>query len=293
VRTPGRFDVVGAVGLAVGLAGVLVSISRGNELGWGSPAVLASGVGGLVVLGLWGWFELSVRDPLVDLRVASRRAVLFTNLASVATGFSFFCAQITLPQLLEVPAIGGVGFGLGMVSASLALVPLGLAMMVVSPLAGRLSLRAGPRAVLVMGGATMGVSYLLAVAFVDHVWQVVVVNGLLGVGLGLAYAAMPTLIMGAVPASETGAANGLNALMRTLGTSTASAVVAAVLASGLTVHDGVTVPSAGSFQTTFFIGLVGAVVAVALALAIPRPGRVRPPDRPSPARTVVPGPLGS
>ena len=106
--------------------------------------------------------------------------------------------------------------------------------------------------------------------FGSEVWQILVINALIGVGLGLAYAAMPTLIMHAVPASETAAANGLNSLMRTLGTTLSSAVTAAVLAQ-LTVSVGaVEVPSSEGFRLTFVIGAVGAVVAVVLGLLIPR-----------------------
>ena len=86
-------------------------------------------LGGIAVLLLWGWYELRQESPLVDLRVAARPAVLFTNLASVAVGFAFFGAQITLPQRLELPAASGVGFGLSLIVASLVLAPSGLAMM--------------------------------------------------------------------------------------------------------------------------------------------------------------------
>ena len=79
LRTAGRFDFIGAAGLAVGLIGILLAIARGNEWGWGSPAVLVCGLGGLSVLLLWGWFELRIDEPLLDLRVAARPAVLLTT----------------------------------------------------------------------------------------------------------------------------------------------------------------------------------------------------------------------
>ncbi|PRB41114.1 MFS transporter [Arthrobacter sp. MYb23] len=273
LRSPGSFDVVGAIGLALGLSGVLIAVSRGNEVGWTSPGILGAGLGGVAVLGLWGWYELRQDSPLVDLRVAARPAVLYTNLASVAVGFAFFGAQITLPQLLELPAASGVGFGLSLIVASLVLAPAGLAMMGTSPLAARLTSRLGPRSVLVAGTALIAASYLLLLFLAGEVWQILAINALIGVGIGLAYAAMPTLIMHAVPASETAAANGLNTLMRTLGNTLSSAVTAAVLAQ-LTISVGaVSVPSSEGFRAAFVIGAAGAVVGVVLSLLIPRTSR--------------------
>jgi MFS family permease len=94
LRTAGRFDFIGAAGLSLGLLGILLAVSRGNEWGWGSPPVLALGIGGLVVLLAWGWFELRIAEPLLDLRVAARRPVLLTNIASVAMGFSLFASNV-------------------------------------------------------------------------------------------------------------------------------------------------------------------------------------------------------
>ncbi len=109
------------------------------------------------------------------------------------------------------------------------------------------------------------------VQFHTEAWQILVVNILLGVGIGLGYAAMPALIMSAVPANETGAANGLNALMRSLGTSVAAAVVGAVLAQSITEVGGVVGPSEAGFITALWLGLGAAVVCVVIAAFIPKP----------------------
>ena len=99
LRTAGRFDYVGAAGLAVGLLGILLAISRGHQWGWASPATLGCGLGGIAVLIVWGRYELRIAEPLLDLRVAARRPVLLTNLASVAMGFSLFSSNVSYPQL--------------------------------------------------------------------------------------------------------------------------------------------------------------------------------------------------
>src|SRR5690606_36027516 len=103
LRTGGRFDFVGSIGFGLGLVAVLLSISKGNEWGWTSPLTLGLLGGGVAVFIAWVFYELRTPDALVDLRVASRRPVLLTNLASVSVGFAFFTTAASLPILLEAP----------------------------------------------------------------------------------------------------------------------------------------------------------------------------------------------
>lgn len=280
LRTAGRLDFVGIAGLTLGLVGALIAVSRGGQWGWGDPRTLILLVGGIVVLIAWGTFELRVADPLVDLRVSARRPVLLTNLASVAMGFALFASNIVFPQLLELPLATGIGLGLSLVAAALVLAPSGLAMMAMSPVAGRIQRSRGPKTLLIAGAFVIALSYGSALVFHTAFWQILIVNTLLGVGIGLGYAAMPALIMKAVPASETGAANGLNALMRSLGTSIAAAVVGAVLAQSATNGSSNPGPSETGFMLALGFGLAAALVCIVIAAFIPQP-RMQPVGRAS------------
>lgn len=269
LRVGGRVDKLGIAGLAIGLSGVLLAISRGNDWGWTSARTLGFLIGGVAILLAWGWLELRTHEPLVDLRVSARGPVLLTNLASIAMGFALFSSQIAFPQLLELPSAAG-GLGMPLLQASLFLMPAGLAMLVMSPVAGGLERRWGPKPLLVAGAAIMGTGYLVALFSELHAGHILVINILIGIGIGLGYAAMPTLIMQAVPASETGAANGLNTLMRSLGTATAAAVIAAVLTRSTVEVGGIPVPGPDGFQSAFLFGLGAAVQCTVIAFFIPR-----------------------
>ncbi|MGZ8805269.1 MAG: MFS transporter [Microbacterium sp.] len=269
LRTAGRFDFIGAAGLAIGLIGVLLAISRGNEWGWSSPAVLSLGLGGLVVLLLWGWFELRIDEPLLDLRVAARPAVLLTNVASVAMGFSLFASNVVYPQMLELPLATGAGFGLSLLAASLIVMPSGLVMMVLSPIAGRIASRTGPKLLLLLGAISLIAAYGFTLLFSSEVWHILVANILIGAGIGFGYASMPMLIMRSVPQSETGASNGLNALFRSLGTSAAAAVIGAVLATYSVDFEGLPVPTTQGFTLSLILGGAAAIIALVVALFIP------------------------
>lgn len=264
----GAIDAGGIAGLTIGLTALLLAISRGNTWGWTSPVTLSLLIGGFVVFLAWGAYELRVPDPLVDLRVNARPAVLLTNLASVAMGFALFASSIAFPQLLELPAEAG-GLGLPLLTAGLALMPSGFAMLAMSPVAGRLERRFGAKPSLVAGSLIIAGCYGASMTLDLQLWHIVLINAFSGVGVGLGYAAMPTLIMAAVPRSETAAANGLNALMRGLGTATAAAAIAAVLTSSGISPDQSPVSLDERFDGAFMLGLVAALAAAAISAFIP------------------------
>lgn len=83
---------------------------------------------------------------------------------------------------------------------------------------------------------------------------------------------MPDLIMRAVPVTETAAANGLNALMRAVGTSTSSAVTSAVMANMTITLGPVALTSLAGIQTAMVIaGAVGLLGVLVAALIPARP----------------------
>ncbi|SCE61022.1 hypothetical protein GA0115253_1089710 [Streptomyces sp. Termitarium-T10T-6] len=91
----------------------------------------------------------------------------------------------------------------------------------------------------------------------------------LGAGIGLAYSSLPALIIGAVDPSETGAANGLNTLMRSIGTSVSSAVIGMVLANTSVTTGSVEVPSMEGFRISFLIATGAVLIGLVLAAFLP------------------------
>lgn len=270
LRTPGRFDWLGAFGLAAGVVGLLLALSRGNEWGWASPATLGCGLGGIVVLLAWGWYELRDRNPLVDLRVAARRPVLLTNLASMLLSFGMFSFNILIPQYLELPSGSGVGLGYSLLVASLGMLPFGLMMLILAPVAGRLIVVVGPKAMLVAGGIVVAIGYGVILIDFSTIWSAIIASTVAGIGVSVSFAATPTLIMRSVPATESAAANGLNSLMRSIGTTIAAALIGTLLATITLTYQGAEVPTESAFRLTFVIGLVVALLSASVAAFIPR-----------------------
>ncbi|MFJ6566751.1 MFS transporter [Streptomyces sp. NPDC091292] len=259
LRAPGRFDLPGALGLSAGLVLLLLPVTKGSDWGWGAPLTLGLFGAAVAVLLGWGVMELRVKAPLVDLRTSARREVLLTNLASVMVGVAFYAVSLVLPQLLQLPASTGYGLGQSMVVAGLCVAPLGLTMMLMAPVYGRLSSTYGPKVTLILGMLIIAIGYGAGIGMMTAVWHTVVISVVLGAGIGLAYSSLPALIIGAVDPSETGAANGLNTLMRSIGTSVSSAVIGMVLARTATQVGPVAVPTLHGFRLSFLIA-TGAVM---------------------------------
>jgi MFS family permease len=161
-----------------------------------------------------------------------------------------------------------------MLHTGLWLAPGGLAMMVSAPIAARVAAVAGPRVTLVIGCAMISASYVVGLSLLDSPAEVMILNVGVSVGVGFAFASLPALINAAVPVEETAAANGINALARSLGTSISSAVMGAVLAAMTTSFAGRVVPSLGGFHVALIIAACAAGVAGLIALAIPKPAPV-------------------
>ena len=270
LRSGGRFDVVGAAGMSAVLIMLLLVISKGATWGWTSMLTVGLGGGCIVLSTGWVFWELRVAKPLVDLRTSGRRQVLLTNLASLIFAFSMLSMSLSLPQILQLPAETGYGMGQSMLVVGLVMAPSGLVMMAVSPLSAWISTAAGPKWSLMAGAVLVTAGHCVGFFTLEAIWQLVLASSLVGAGIGLAYGAMPALVMGAVPPSESASANGLNSLMRSVGTSLSAAVAGLVFAQMNTLVAGNPVPSRDAFLVMMGVGAAAALTALVIAAFLPR-----------------------
>ncbi|POG44863.1 MFS transporter [Streptomyces sp. ZL-24] len=284
----GRFDLPGAIGLGAALIALLLAVSKGADWGWSSATTLTLFASALVLLPAWARWELRLRDPLVDLRVTVRPQVLMTNTASVLVGFAMYAQSLVVPQLLQLSEATGYGLGRSMLAMGLWMAPAGLMMMVMSPLGAKLSAAKGPKVTLAVGSLLIAAGYGLSVPLIGSgsPWSLLLVTLVCNSGVGFAYGAMPALIMSAVPASETASANSFNALMRSIGTSFAAAVIGVVLARMTTDFGGFPLPSENGFRTAMLIGCGVGLAAAVVAALIPVRTAKAPPRPAAPAQEV-------
>ena len=268
VRMAGKVDLRGAAVLGAGLVLVLVAVSQGHSWGWVSPRTLATAVAGLAVLVLWVPLQRRTADPLVDMTVLSGRPVLLTNLSTLLVGFGMFGAYVLIPQVVEAPTSTGYGLGASATHAGLLMLPGSLAMLVFGPMSGALGSRFGHRVSLATGAALSAVGLGLLAAFHSSGPAVLGEFFVVSAGIGFAFAAMPNLILAAVPASQTGQATGFNAVVRSVGSSVGTQVAAVVVVASAAT--GSLVPRDSGYVAAFAMCAGVAVVAAVVAILVPR-----------------------
>ena len=268
-RLGGRVDAVGALLLSGGLVALLLPLAEATNWGWTSRRTLGLLVLSAVLLCLLVVVERRIREPLVDVVATSRRPIVLTNVASLLFGFALFASLIGTASYVQAPEASGYGFGTSVVVGGLCLLPSGLAMLLLAPLAARLIESWGAGRALAFGAVVIALGWLMRIVAIDSLWQVVVGTTIVGAGTGIGYAAMPTLINANTGPAELAAANGLNSLARTLGGSVASAVGGSLLTASTITLGAFVLPSLGAYRALFGICCGTAVLAAVAALGVP------------------------
>jgi len=266
VRTPGRLDLVGTGILTVGLVSLLLAIGEGQKWGWGDGKTVGLLILGAVALVVFVFVELRVKEPLIDMSLFRHRGVWTAHIVALAFGFAMFGTFILVPTLLQLPTALGYGFGKSVSEAGLYLLPTVVAMIIAGVIGGILIRKIGPKIPMIIGGIAVTVAFLIPALGHAEEWQILVSGVLTGLGIGLALAATSNAIVESVPAAQTGEAISANTVIRTIGSSIGTAVIAALISSNVTAQGA---PTDAAFTIGFWASAGVGVLAIIAAVAAP------------------------
>lgn len=150
-----RFDLPGFLTVAAGLFALLLAFSKATDWGWSSYRTLMLIVGGLFSLALFVVIELEVDDPLLDVRISRYWPFVNSLLLIVVLTVGLFATVFYVPVFMQQ------GQGIEALNVGLISLPAALVLLVVTPIAGRLYDRIGPRWLAVAGLAIIGIATLL------------------------------------------------------------------------------------------------------------------------------------
>ena len=265
-RAPGKINWGAAALMTVGISLVLIAIAQTTEWGWVGARTLVLAAVGLVVCAAWIVVEVRSKDPLVDMAMMRIRGVWTTNLAAFLLGGGMYASFIIFPEFAQLPKSTGFGFGASVVVSSLYLVPSAFTMAIVGAAAGPIARRYGSKLALVVGTAITTLAFLWLFVAHRHPYDMLISSTLLGLGIGLAFAALGNLVVQAVPSHQTGVASGMNTVMRTLGGALGGQISATFIAD----HTRHGIPTLAGFTDSFLMATIFLAICLLAGLLVPR-----------------------
>jgi MFS family permease len=274
-RGRGRFDPAGALLLAIGLVGITLGLSFGQEWSWTSPQLITTLVVGVIALVLLVIVEHRVSDPVIDFTLLRRRVFLSANISLILSFLALFAVSFMLPFYLEELR------GFSPEQAGLLLTPLPLTIACLAPFAGSLADRFGTRW-LAAGGLAVACIGLVLISQLnaqsstwDIIWRLIVT----GAGQAMFQSPNNSALMGDAPKGQQGSAAGFLATGRVVGQSISVALAGAIFAAfgGATAggilasqRQGHPLPAAqiNALQQTFSNGFHAAFITCAIIAAI-------------------------
>jgi EmrB/QacA subfamily drug resistance transporter len=271
VRMPGKVSILGAFLLAGWLVALLLGVSQGPSWGWTSGKVLGLFALAAVIAAIWIRVEFASTSPLVDMRMMRLPTIYRTNIAAALFGFSMYASMVMVPQFVETPSGAGYGFGASVTGAGLFMLPSSIAMLIAGVGAGSISSRFGSKTTLLIGSVWSALSTAVLAFAHDDRFMIYVATALMGIGIGFAFAALSQLVVGGVPANQTGVASGMNTNIRTIGGSLGTTLTTSIATAGVAAGS---VPHERGYTLAFIMMMVCFIVAGIVSATLPG-GRAR------------------
>jgi EmrB/QacA subfamily drug resistance transporter len=263
-----KLDLPGLTLAGSGLLGLTFGIVRANELGWTSATVLGTIVAGVVLLVAFLAWERHTPQPMLPPRFFRSRGFSATNATSFAMFFGTFGSVFLLSQFFQAAQ------GLGPLEAGARTLPWTAMPMLVSPIAGILSDRIGPRPLMATGLALQSIAiFWLSQASgpATPYGELIAPLAMAGLGMALVFAPSANAVLSSVRPSEAGQASGATNAIREVG----GVMGVAVLAGIFSANGGYGDPQAFTDGVTAALPVGAAVLAAGAVAALVVPGRRR------------------
>ena len=261
---PGRMDWVGAVLIAVTVAGITLFIGNGGDLGWNSPFVLGCIAAAIAAFAAFVVVEKRVAQPLVhidDLRSRYAWPVIAVTILSFA---SFMVVlSFVIPSIAENRSVGFSASG--EMTALLFITPAALVQLIVSPLFGRLAVRIGWVTVLRAGLVFAAVVTALVAVFALERNMAILLMIVFGASMGMALTPLAALGVIQAPEDEPGSLPGISNAAFGIGGSLGFAWAGTVVGES----------TKASYHSALWICVAIGIAAIATSLILrPRSARV-------------------
>lgn len=251
-----HLDLPGQILAVITLGTLALGFIEGPGWGWSSPSVLGCFAACAMGFAAFILIEHHTSDPLLPLSIF--RSAAFSAAFADATLMTFGMYGLLFLLPLYLQAIRGDSA----LQGGIALLPMSVTFFVVSPLAGRVATRVGPRALIGCGMGLNAVGLLLLASPLIQASPAPMVVALFALGFGLGFITGPIAMaaMANAPAARSGLSSGLVNVGRMVGATLGVAVLGLLF--------GAHVEGAAKDAPTFLAGMRGAFVVGAVAQVI-------------------------
>jgi EmrB/QacA subfamily drug resistance transporter len=228
-----RLDWAGLALSSLGIFAVVYALIEGNIKGWTNPLILGMLFGGLALVVVFVWWEMRAPEPMMRVELFNIRNFWVGNV--IATTISFGMLGIFFPMTIFLQGV----LGFTPIRAGLTMTPMSVMILLVAPIAGRLTDRIGARWIMVTGGALLSAGILFLIARIDMSsdWQSLLLPlAVAGTGMGLTFSPMTAAVMRDVPPRIAGSASGILNTLRNIGQVLGIAVLGSLLQNRVGVH---------------------------------------------------------
>lgn len=265
-------DLLGGLLFLPAVISLLLGITNISKLGLLDSKSLAWLAAAIVFFGAWIWRELSVKNPLLDVRLLAKPEIAWPNIVMIFVALGVYQGGHLMALFGQQPLATGIGLGLTATMAGFLLLPGNIMAGMTTPFVGAAVHRFGPRTLAQIGCTMMCSAFLLLAFFNDNVIVVIILMVVQGVGLGMLYVIVPVIVVHNTPPERTSEATGMMGVIR----STAMAIGAQTVATLLAVShstpsaSGHAFPDEAAYQMAFFYVAGTAFIALLLCQMLPK-----------------------
>jgi len=227
------FDWIGAVVFTSGLVMVLLALSFIAFPAVERAMVVGLMTGGTALVMAFLWWQTKARHPMMDLTLFRNRDFALGNLCMFLNSLSRGAVLFLMVFFLQGP------YGMDPLTAGLSLIPFGLSFVIVGPLSGRASDRAGPWG-FILAGLIISALGLVGLALIDHstpFWVLAALMAMAGIGGGLFASPNSSMVMRTVRPEKRGIASGTRSMLVNIGSMFSLALAFPIVLAGLSEED--------------------------------------------------------
>ena len=231
-----KFDIIGFISVTTFLPLTLYALSEGNaatnSAGWHAPYILACAAIALIAFTVFITVELTVKEPLLDLRLLLNHNFGISNIILIIFSIGMFGSTFLMPIYLQN------SLGYSALQAGSVFLPVGIIQGIIAPVSGRISDKFSPKIPIFLGVVLLAFSFFLnsMLSWMTELKFIMLSLYIRGLGMGLIFTALSTISLLEISREKMAQASAITNSIRQLGGSLGVALLATLLTTRVSFH---------------------------------------------------------